>query len=112
MSRLIQDCWQGPMQYNSNDPTYTATNIIFSTLRNKSTKKGNKMAYKVVIKDGGTDWKFNAKKGTSEYVTIDDVLMFDSLADAMVEFLTIVSDDYNESKVTLSFTPKKGKGKK
>lgn len=79
----------------------------FPTLRNTSKTKGNKkMAktdkFKVVIKDGDTKYVAN-KQGAFVTKTVDYVSEFDSLAPALEEFLSFVSDDYAEDKVSLNF---------
>lgn len=80
----------------------------FPTLRNTSKTKGNKkMAkadkFKVVVKDGDTKYDFDAKSGTYKSKTTDYVTEFDSLAPALEEFLSFVSDAYAEDKVSLVF---------
>jgi hypothetical protein len=67
------------------------------------------MGFKLTVKDGEMDYKFDAKSGTYKNKTIDDVRTYDSLAEALAEFLYVVGDEYNDNKVSLSFAPKKDK---
>ena len=67
------------------------------------------MTFKLVEKNGTTDYKYNEKKGTYDSKVIDSVQEFDTLPEALAEFLYIVSDEYNENKVKLEFVPKKAK---
>lgn len=96
---------------------YPVSGGFFPTPRNKSTKKGNKeMAvegtFKLVIKDGTSDYKYNAKTGTYTSKVVDSVHEFDTLAEGLSEFLWTVNDEYNDHKVSLTFVPSKKKGKK
>ena len=65
------------------------------------------MSFKLVVKDGEHDFKYDNKSGTYKDKTIDDVRIYENLAEALAEFLYTVGDDYNTNKVSLSFTPKK-----
>lgn len=71
---------------------------LFPTPRNNS-RKGNNMAFKLVIKNGDTQYDFK-KSRTKE---VDRVEEFDDLATALSEFLYIVTDEYSEDKVSLVF---------
>lgn len=88
----------------------------FPSHRSKTNKKGNqgkmadKATFKIVVKDGDTEYKLN-KSGQYVSKVIDYVSEFSDLAGALVEFLQYVEDSYNEDKVSLVFVPAK-KGKK
>lgn len=81
------------------------TTWLFPTLKNNS-RKGNDMAkadtFKVVVKDGDTKYAMD-KSGRYESKTIDYVAEYDTLAEALTEFLTFVGDVYAEEKVSLVF---------
>lgn len=85
----------------------------FPAPRNKTTRKGNKMAkksedsYKLVVKNGNTDYKFNKKTGNYDTKTVDQVEEFSNLADALAEFLFYVADEYGTRKATLTYVPGK-----
>ncbi len=71
------------------------------------------MSFKLVVKDGETDYKYNTKTGGYESKPVDSVNTFEHLAEALAEFLYSI-EDYGtptEDKVSLSYIPEK-KGKK
>ena len=59
-------------------------------------------SYKVIVKDGDTKY-VQDKNGRFESKTIDYVAEYDTLGEALCEFLTFVGDVYAEEKVTLVF---------
>lgn len=99
-----------PIFYN-----YDQNHYYFPTRRNTSnnTKGNKKMAkaasFKVVVKDGHTEYKFDVKSGTNKSKTVDYVEEFTDFASALSEFLIYVTDEYNEDKVSLTFVPAKKK---
>lgn len=86
------------------------TNQLFPTPRNTTSKKGNKMAgkFKLVIKDGDSKYNYD-KHGNYTSKVIDLVQEFDTLDEALMEFLMTVTDEYAENKVSLVFTRSKAK---
>ncbi len=65
------------------------------------------MSFKLVIKDGDT--KYKMKNGTYTPKVIDRVEEYETLGEALAEFLYSVNDEYNDEKISLVFTPKKKK---
>ena len=64
------------------------------------------MAFKLVVKNGSTTYNF--KKNRTKIV--DRVEEFDNLAEALVEFLYLITDEYGDEKVSLSYKrPKNSK---
>lgn len=87
---------------------------FFPFHRNTSKLKGNKKmakvsSFKVSVKDGRTEYKYNSKTGANEAKTVDYVEEFPDFASALSEFLIYVTDEYNEDKVSLTFVPGKKK---
>ena len=68
-------------------------------------------SFKLVVKDGDQEYKYNQKTGQYKYKTVDYIYEATSLADALREFLDYVNDDYNEDKVSLTFIPANKKEK-
>lgn len=83
---------------------------FFSTLRNNS-RKENDMAktdtYRVIVKNGDSKYVPDKKSGRYESKVVDYVVDFEGFAEALAEFITFVTDDYAEQKVSLVF--KRGK---
>jgi hypothetical protein len=67
------------------------------------------MSFKLVTKNGDTTYKM--KNGVYKSKLADRVEEFDTLAEALGEFLYLVNDEYTEEKVSLIFSPKKAKSK-
>lgn len=85
---------------------------FFPTLKNNSTKKGKKnmakdASFKLVVKDGHNDYKFDNKSGTYKSKTVDYVEEFTTIGDALAEFLFYVNDEYSTDKVSLVYVPGK-----
>lgn len=68
--------------------------------------------FKLVIKDGQSDYKWDAKKNLYTNVLRDSVEEFDNIADALAEFLYTVTDNYTNRKASLIFVPAKDKKNK
>lgn len=62
-------------------------------------------SYKLVVKNGDSKYKFN--DGKYDYKTIDYVEEFETLGEALSEFLTWTNDPDAEDKVSLVFLPAK-----
>lgn len=75
---------------------------------NKGTKNMANGTYKLIVKDGDTKYRYN-KTGDYKPKTVDHVEEFDDFAAALYGLLEWTTDEYNEFKVSLSFTPKKKK---
>lgn len=71
---------------------------LFPTPRNNS-RKGNKMAFKLVVKDAQSKYNFT----TGKTKNVDRVEKFDDLAVALSEFLYVVTDEYGDDEVSLVF---------
>lgn len=69
------------------------------------------MSFELVIKNNKMEYK-QGKDGSYKYKDVDDIRTYDSLAEALAEFLYSVNDNYNEDRVTLKFIPSKKKKKK
>lgn len=96
--------------WSSIGATGTTLASFFPTYRNKTSKKGNKMSFKLVVKDGETEYKFDSKLGYNKAKNVDRVEEYETLTDALVEFLIVVQDNYDSDKVSLTFKrPKKDK---
>ncbi len=67
------------------------------------------MSFKLVTKNGETQSKL--KNGVYHSKNVDRVEEFDSLAEALMEFLYLVNDEYTDQKISLVFSPKKAKKK-
>ncbi len=67
------------------------------------------MSFKLVTKNGETQSKL--KNGVYHSKNVDHVEEFDSLAEALSEFLYLVNDEYTDQKISLIFSPKKAKKK-
>lgn len=81
---------------------------LFPTPRNTTFKKGNKMSFRLIIKDGDTKYKYDPKTGYNKTKTVDRVDEFETFAQALEEFMYAMNDEYGDSKVTLEFKrPKK-----
>ena len=68
------------------------------------------MSFKLIVKDGETKYSMN-KRGVYSSKIVDRVEEFDTLGEALAEFLYNVNDEYTDEKVSLVFNPSK-KGKK
>jgi len=107
---------RGAVEYHINnhlDLGPAVSGGFFPSLGNKSTsKKGKKMAkkdsFEVRIKDGRTEYAYD-KHGNYKPKVVDSVQEYDTFAEALAEFAYTVSDEYNESKVSLVFVPGKKK---
>lgn len=85
----------------------------FPTLEDKYKYKGNKiMSFKLTVKDGDRSYDFDQKSGQYKTQTTDYVEEFTDFSAALQEFLVYLTDEYNENKVSLSFSPKKAKKNK
>lgn len=82
--------------------------VPYEFLRKEKEMAKNKATFTIKVKDGDSKYALN-KDGQYEYKTVDYVQDFDNLADALLSLLEYVTDDYNDTKVTLVFTPGKGK---
>jgi hypothetical protein len=71
----------------------------------------NKATFKVVVKDGDTDYNYDSKTQKYESKKVDYIYETDSLADALREFCDYASNEYNEEKVSLILLPAKNKKK-
>lgn len=109
-----------PSFYNYNRSIIEGIEIEYSEAgyfpfhRNTSKPKGNKKmakvnSFKVSVKDGHTDYKYNPTTGVNDSKVVDYVETFADFASALSEFLIYVTDEYNEDKVSLTFVPGKKK---
>lgn len=100
------------LNYEHLRPIFKDTRAVFPTLR-KTSKKGNNMAdkFKLVVKNGRTEYKYDAKTGYNKSKTVDLVEEFDTFAQALEEFMYNMNDEYGENQVSLVFVRSK-KGKK
>lgn len=69
----------------------------------------DKALYKVVIKDGDYRTEWNSKTNRYDSKTTDYVQEFSDAAAALFAFLEYATDDYNENKISLIYTPAKKK---
>lgn len=63
--------------------------------------------FRVIVKNGDTEWGKNKKTGAYESKDVDSVTDWDDLASALNEFLMFITDSYNEDKITLVYVPAK-----
>lgn len=98
------------MRFDNMIPGSREWGFNISTLR-KTNRKEKRMAgkFKLVVKDGETKYKYDPETGRSKSKTVDRVEKFEDFAVALSEFLYLVTDNYDDSKVSLTFVPKKNK---
>ena len=65
--------------------------------------------FKIIVKDGDTEYKWNKKLGYNAPKTTDRIEEFDTFARALEEFMYCVNDEYSGNKVSLVFTRSKKK---
>lgn len=67
------------------------------------------MSFKVTVKNGTLDYKWNTEKNAFGNKRMDQVDKFDTLAEALAEFLYVIEDHGipSDEKVTLTYIPAK-----
>ena len=109
---LNVNCYE--CEHSTHCPTHDGTILpldFFPTLGNETKKKGKEMAdkYRLTIKNGRNEYKYD-KHGNYSPRTVDSVQDYDTLAEALAEFLYTITDEYEaKNKTSLTFIPGKGK---
>ena len=71
----------------------------------------SKAKFKVVVKNGDYKYEINKKTGQYDSKMVDLETDYDDLGEALAEFLSYATDNYNENALTLTCKPRKQKDK-